>query len=286
VRPELCGHVAALLGTPVIGSTALGGGDVGDAQRVALADGRTVFLKSRAGAPPDFFTVEARGLSWLGAAGGVRTPSVLGADDLCLVLEWWEPGRPDQQAAERLGRELAATHAAGADSFGADHDGYIGSQVLANHPATAWTDFYSRQRVEPYLRAARDRGNVEASDARAVEDVLARLTDLAGPVEPPARLHGDLWSGNVLWSAKARCVLIDPAAHGGHRETDLAMLALFGLPHLDTVLAAYDEATPLAAGWRRRVPLHQLHPLLVHAVTHGPSYGVSAGVAARAALTA
>jgi fructosamine-3-kinase len=121
---------------------------------------------------------------------------------------------------------------------------------------------------------------VEPRRAAVVERVLDKLPDLAGPPEPPARLHGDLWSGNVLWAADGRAWIIDPAAHGGHRETDLAMLALFGLPHLDRVLAAYDTSWPLAAGWQQRVPLHQLHPLLVHAVLFGGGYGAQAVSAA------
>ena len=104
---------------------------------------------------------------------------------------------------------------------------------------------------------------------------------MAAPTEPPARLHGDLWSGNVLWAPDGAW-LIDPAAHGGHRETDLAMLALFGCPHLDHVLAAYDETAPLADGWRARVPTHQLFPLLVHVVLFGRSYTAQAVAAARA----
>ena len=111
---------------------------------------------------------------------------------------------------------------------------------------------------------------------------MDRLEDLV-PEEGPARLHGDLWSGNVLWAVDAAW-LVDPAAHGGHRETDLAMLALFGLPYLDRVLLAYDDAAPLADGWRERAPLHQLWPLLVHAVLFGDAYGARAGAAARTFL--
>jgi fructosamine-3-kinase len=114
---------------------------------------------------------------------------------------------------------------------------------------------------------------------------MARIGDLAGPAEPPSRIHGDCWSGNVLWSG-GRGWLIDPAAHGGHRETDLAMLALFGAPFLDRILAAYQEVAPLAAGWRARVPLHQLHPLLVHACLFGAGYAGPVAEAARAALAA
>jgi fructosamine-3-kinase len=98
-------------------------------------------------------------------------------------------------------------------------------------------------------------------------------------------VHGDLWAGNVLWSG-GRGWLIDPAAHGGHRETDLAMLALFGAPYLDAILRAYQAASPLADGWRDRVPLHQLHPLLVHVCLFGASYAGQLRAAARAALAA
>jgi fructosamine-3-kinase len=113
-----------------------------------------------------------------------------------------------------------------------------------------------------------DRGVFTARDVRLVEAAVARIED---PGEPPSRIHGDLWSGNLHWS-RGRAWLIDPAAHGGHRETDLAMLALFGTPHLDRIVAAYDEATPLKDGWRERIPLHQLHPLLVHCVLYGAAY--------------
>ena len=136
---------------------------------------------------------------------------------------------------------------------------------------------YAHHRVEPYVRLARDSGTLGADEAQVITDRCARLDDV--PVEPPARLHGDLWSGNVHWADRAW--LIDPAAHGGHRETDLAMLHLFGCPHLDRVLAAYAEVSPLAAGWRERIGLHQLFPLLVHAVLFGRGYAAQAVAAAR-----
>jgi fructosamine-3-kinase len=117
------------------------------------------------------------------------------------------------------------------------------------------------------------------------DELCAHIEDIAGPAEPPARLHGDLWSGNLCWTGE-RVVLIDPAAHGGHRETDLAMLALFGAPHLQDVLAAYDEAAPMADGWRERVPMHQLFPRLVHTVLFGGSYARAAVDAAQRALAA
>jgi fructosamine-3-kinase len=149
----------------------------------------------------------------------------------------------------------------------------------------AWPQWYASRRLLPFLRRAADAGTLAKADIGLVESVIGRIGELAGPAEPPSRLHGDCWSGNVLWSG-GRGWLVDPSAHGGHRETDLAMLALFGAPHLDRILAAYDEAVPLAAGWRSRVPLHQLYPLLVHVCLFGAGYAASVRDAARQALSA
>jgi fructosamine-3-kinase len=283
----IAGRVEALLGTAVVAATPVAGGDICSATRVRLSDGRSAFVKTRSRAPEDFFAVEAAGLRWLGEVpDGARVPGVLAAAPECLVLSWVEPGRPSVEVVEGFARNLATTHAAGAATFGAPANGYIGIAPLGNAPLPTWSEFYAARRVLPYLRVARDRDAISPTDAAAVTAVIERIEDLAGPAEPPSRIHGDLWGGNVVWSADGHGVLVDPAAHAGHRETDLAMLALFGAPHLTRLLAAYDEAAPLADGWRDRVALHQLHPLLVHAATFGGSYGARAGQAARSLLEA
>jgi fructosamine-3-kinase len=123
--------------------------------------------------------------------------------------------------------------------------------------------------VLPYLRTAVEQGRLDRADAAALERVVGGTVV---PAATPARLHGDLWSGNVVWTAGGAVLVDAAAAHGGHREADLAMLALFGLPHLARVLAGYDATWPLDAGWAERVPFWQLHPLLVHVVLFGGSY--------------
>jgi fructosamine-3-kinase len=148
---------------------------------------------------------------------------------------------------------------------------------MRNVTGASWPEWYVEHRVLPYLRTAVDQGSL--NNPAPIEAVCDRIGELAGPVEPPARLHGDLWSGNVLWSDQAW--LIDPAAHGGHRETDLAMLHLFGCAQLERIVAAYHERDPLADGWRERIPLHQLFPLLVHTMLFGGGYGAQAVAAAR-----
>lgn len=277
-----------LLGCAVVATTPVAGGDICTATRLRLSTGASVLVKTRPHAPEGFFRTEAHGLRWLAEAGGLDVPEVLAVEDDALVLEWVEGARPSVEAAERFGRGLALTHRGGSPVFGAGsgEDGYIGTLPLPNRVASSWPEFFATRRVLPYLKLARDRDGISPSDAAAVEAVVHRIVDLAGPEEPPSRLHGDLWSGNLVWGRDARVWLIDPAAHGGHRETDLAMLALFGCPQLPRVLQAYQESAPLADGWQERVPLHQLFPLLVHASlfgrgTGGGGYGARAGVAAR-----
>jgi fructosamine-3-kinase len=175
-------------------------------------------------------------------------------------------------------------HAADPGRLGAPWPGFIAGLPLGNRDAPSWPQWYAAERLLPFARRARDAGDLGTADVALIEAAVGRLPELAGPAEPPSRIHGDCWSGNVLWSG-GRGWLIDPAAHGGHRETDLAMLALFGAPWLDRIVAAYQEVAPLADGWRARIPLHQLHPLLVHVCLFGAGYREATLAAARAALS-
>ncbi|MFI8192299.1 fructosamine kinase family protein [Streptomyces sp. NPDC085946] len=283
-RGEGPGAAAArLTGRAVTGERPLSGA----LTEVTLDDGRVVVVKR--GEDPGAARAEAAGLRWLAGAGTVRIPAVHGLDDDWLVTERVPRGRPTREAAVRFGADLAALHAAGAPAFGAPPpggpaDAYIGRAPMRNAPGADWPGWYAEHRVLPYLRRAVDRGTLRPAEASVVERLCERLPELAGPAEPPARLHGDLWNGNVLWAADGHVRLIDPAAHGGHRETDLAMLRLFGCPHGDEVLEGYRQAAPLADGWRARVGVHQLFPLLVHAVLFGRGYAEQALAAARAAL--
>jgi len=258
---------------------------------LTLAGGRRAFAKVAAtqdSGPAELaaaFAAEASSLRWLAEADAVPVPEVLAVTAEALVISMVVPGHATPSAAFRFGAELARMHAAGAAEFGAPWRGFIASLPLDNTPAAGWPQWYARRRLQPYLRMAVDAGALRPEDGRLVEAVIARIDSLAGPAEPPGRVHGDCWAGNVLWSDD-RGWLIDPAAHGGHRETDLAMLALFGAPHLDRILTGYNDTVPLAPGWRSRVPLHQLHPLLVHACLFGASYREEVRSAARAALSA
>ena len=251
------------------------------------------FVKSTDSAPPGFFALEAAGLRWLAAGGGVPCARVVAYDERSLTLERLESVAPTREAARDFGAGLAVTHGAGAPRFGAgpdgwDGDGYFGplAQPLpmsfAGH--TAWGTFYAQERLGPM--AERAAGQLSAEARRIVGAVIDRCR--AGDFDDgdgPARIHGDLWSGNVMWTRDG-VVLIDPAAQGGHRETDLAMLDLFGCPHLGDVLAGYESVHRLRDGWRERVGLHQLYPLLAHVVLFGPGYARQTEDAARGALAA
>jgi fructosamine-3-kinase len=253
------------------------GGSINDAFDAVLADGRRAFVKTRDDAAPGEYAAEAAGLRWL-ADGGALVPEILEVAEGHLALEWLETGPLGADAEEELGRRLAEMHRSGAERFGATAHGgplRIGPVELPDDPADAWPAFYAARRLVPLL----DRAGLSAAGRRAVERVCERLPELGGPPEPPARLHGDLWTGNVHASG-GRPYLIDPAAYGGHREVDLAMLDLFGSVPART-RAAYEEVWPLDPGWRERVALWQLFPLLVHAALFGGSYVASAERVAR-----
>ena len=258
---------------------AVTGGDLNDAYRLELDDGGLAFAKTADHAQPGGYQAEAAGLRWL-ADGGAAVPDVLAATDDVLVLSWVDARRGGGDS-ERLGRMLATLHASGATGFGVLAPGTPGGQraplrlgplEIATEETADWPSFYARSRVLPMARQA----GLDAGALAVIERLCDRMADFAGPIEPPARLHGDLWSGNVM----AGPVLVDPAAYGGHREVDLAMLKLFGSP--DARFAdAYEEVAPLAEGHEERVALWQLFPLLVHAVLFGGGYGASAVRAAR-----
>jgi fructosamine-3-kinase len=252
-----------------------------------------VHTKRRPDAPDGFFEAEAAGLRWLAAAGGARVVEVLAVEPGRIDLEALAIGRPTRAHAGALGAALAATHDAGADAFGVPPAGWTGPTFIGNQPLSTrpegwptWGAFYAAERVLPYAERAATRGHIGGGDLAVVRAACDRLAggDLDDG-EPPARIHGDLWNGNVQWTDDG-AVLIDPAASGGHRETDLAMLALFGCPFLDDVLAGYAAEHPLRDGFADRLGLHQLHPLAVHAASHGAAYAAPLVDAARSTLEA
>jgi fructosamine-3-kinase len=314
-QAALRARIEAELPTPVRRLCPIGGGSVCAAHRADLSDGGSVFVKSRPDAPHGFFAAEARGLRLLAAAllpaalltdpqftdvlsgedaargFGTRVPRVLAVREDLLIMEWVDPGSATQQGAELLGSALATLHRTPAERFGTELPAFIGPLPLplSDKPfrdALNWPEFHTEYRLLPALRQAVDAGGLEAEDARAVEQVCGRLPELAGPPQAPAVVHGDLWSGNVHWGRTGTPWLIDPCAQGGHPEADLAMLRLFGMPQLLRTMAVYDEMSPPLPGREARVPLHQLHPLLVHTVLFGGGYGAEAGRCARRALAA
>lgn len=250
------------------------------------------YRKDTSAAPRGYSSWEAAGLLWLAEAeadGGARIAELRDVDISHIDLVKYAPAPSTNVAADELGAALAATHAAGAPAFGAPparwtSHGFIGpgqSPIpMPLDPQPTWGAFYAEQRIRQALRVGREQGLWEA-ESELFERVAARLE--SGEFDdgrPPARIHGDLWAGNVLWTREG-AVLIDPAAHGGHAETDLAMLLLFTTPHIARIIAAYDEAAPLTDGWQERVGLHQLFPVMVHAILFGGGYVGQAAEIAR-----
>ncbi len=274
METQLRDHVERVLGVAVADAIRVRGGDMAASFSLRLADTRRVFAKTHPSAPPGFFTTEAASLSWLREPAAVLVPEVLAVSDEppLLVLDWIEEGRPGASTDADFGGALAALHASGASTFGREDRRTTGSRGLPNEPCEDWATFYATQRIVPLARLA---GAADALPSSALDGLerldAARLREVGGSPESPARLHGDLWAGNRLVDSGGRSWLIDPASHGGHREFDLAMMRLFG-GFGQECFAAYARVLPLAEGWEHRVSLHQIAPLVVHAIKFGGGY--------------
>lgn len=243
------------------------------------------FTKTDSTAPPGFFEAEAAGLRWLAEPRAIDVVEVRGVDADGLTLEYLPSGRPTPDDAREFGRTLAALHDAGAPAFGfsPSPQAWFGPlhrpSEVPTTPRGEFGEFWATDRLGPVLeRAAANMTDAQIGVVSDAIDVIATgaFDGIAGhDRESPSRVHGDLWSGNVLWAAtRGHTVgtLIDPSAHGGHRLEDLAMLSLFSAPHLGVIYEGYCEAHPLPDGWRKDIPAHVLFGLLAHVYLFGGSY--------------
>lgn len=247
------------------------------------------YRKQRAFAPKGFFECEGRGLQWLGQAeeqGGPRVVKVFDWGDGWLDIERVSSSSPTAKAAHDFGAALARMHDTGAQYFGTAPEGYTGTcyfgplQDPVPMDSGTWTDpisYLAEGRLRPMVQMGINRGELTQSDMALTNEVIDALPELLGEAahDKPARVHGDLWSGNVMWTAdqgQTQAVLIDPAAHGGHREEDLAMLHLFGMQYLDEIMDGYQSAHPLKRGFDGRITLWQLYPIAGHCVFFGGGY--------------
>ena len=281
-RAELVGvALGEALGRDVGALTldAAGGGCINSAATVDAA-GTRYFVKWNDRPLPGQFAAEAAGLSALAESGsslGIPRPiawSDEGPGRSFLVLEHLPPGKRQPGFEQALGRGLAELHRATNDRFGFDCEGYCGATPQPNGWLDTWREFYRERRLGHQLRLAGQRG-LGRDGLAAGERLLARLDDLLADPEPPALIHGDLWSGNLHVAPDGRPALIDPAACYGHREAEFGMMLLFG-GFSERVFAAYDDVFPIQPGWRERVDLYSLYHVLNHYNLFGGGYGSQA----------
>lgn len=260
------------LGDSIRSLVSVAGGDFAEAFRAELVSGQSVFIKTHRAPPPGFFTTEANGLSWLRSSGTVAIPEVLAVSDdpPFLVLEWIDIGHHHRVDDTELGRSLAQLHKQPFECFGRPDACTTGSLAVPNNPLPDWATFYASQRLLPLAVIAEARGALPDNAIAGLRRVASMLTQWQLD-EPVSLLHGDLWAGNRVCDANGKSWLIDPAAHGGCREFDIAMMMLFG-GYDETCFAAYNEEYPLQDEWQLRISLHQLAPLTVHAIKFGGSY--------------
>lgn len=251
---ELARRAAALLGTTLRRSSAIGGGDLSVVVRIELEDGREAIVKSG-----DAVRTEAAMLEAIGASGA-PAPKVLAVEGGLLVIDALDAvGGPDWA---ELGRAVATMHRAAGDRYGWHEDYAFGSVAIPNGWSDDWPAFWGERRLLTHLP------HITGDVGRRVEAVALALPELLPEKPTPSLLHGDLWSGNVLFGRGGKVGLIDPACYYGHSEVDFAMLELFGGPSR----AFYEAYGDIEAGRSERMPIYQLWPALVHLRLFGSGY--------------
>jgi fructosamine-3-kinase len=255
----------------IISSKNQTGGDINHASIIKLSDGKSLFLKWNDSAPDYMFEVESKGLKILsGANTDLEIPEVVEVGKDFLLLSLLVPGSGNSGSAYGFGTELAKLHQHSAETFGLDHDNYIGKLAQSNHQHQNWADFFVSERIEPQIKLGIQSGKFENSLIPIVDALHITVQDLF-PNEQPALLHGDLWSGNYMFTKSGAASIYDPAIYYGHREMDIAMTRLFGGFSSD-FYEGYNSEYPLADGFEGRVELCNLYPILVHANLFGGGY--------------
>lgn len=250
---------------------AVHGGDINQAQKLTFDSGNTAFLKWNEDAPENMFESEAKGLELLRSADtNLTIPKSLVISENYLLLEWIEEGGGKPNSSNEFGAELAQLHKKSNSFFGLDHDNFIGKLKQSNGKHSNWSDFFALERIEPQIKLGVESGKLTRSVLREAEQLYKKLGSII-PGEKPALLHGDLWSGNFMFTRSGQASIYDPAVYFGHREMDIAMTRLFGGFSAD-FYKGYNEQFPLEPGFEERVTLCNLYPILVHANLFGGSY--------------
>jgi protein-ribulosamine 3-kinase len=255
----------------IISSKNQTGGDINHASIIKLSDGKSLFLKWNDSAPDYMFEVESKGLKILsGANTDLEIPEVVEVGKDFLLLSLLVPGSANSESAYGFGTELAKLHQHSSETFGLNHDNFIGKLPQSNHQHQNWADFFVSERIEPQIKLGIQSGKFE-SNLIPIVDVLHKTVQDLFPNEQPALLHGDLWSGNYMFTKSGAASIYDPAIYYGHREMDIAMTRLFG-GFSSYFYEGYNSEYPLADRFEDRIELYNLYPVLVHANLFGGGY--------------
>ncbi len=251
------------------------GGDINHSVKLIFGDKTELFLKWNTSAPAKMFEAEAKGLDLLRSGKtGLTIPNIIWVGNDFLLMDFVKEEPALQDSSFNFGRALANIHKSTSSQFGLDHHNYIGKLPQRNTKHNSWPEFFIAERIEPLLKLGIDSGKLNKKFSSNI-DLLTKITENLFPIEPPSLIHGDLWSGNYMFTAKGKASIYDPAVYYGHREMDLAMTRLFGGFNLQ-FYKGYEAEYPLEDGFEERLSLCNLYPVLVHAVLFGGNYWQSA----------
>lgn len=264
----------ALLDEKIIDTKVLYGGDINHALKISTQKEHFFIKWNNNQLYPQMFEREAQGLQLIEATQSICTPICIEAntcgDDTYLLLSFIDNGKMSKNFWEDFGRKIANMHKSTASTFGLAHDNYIGTLPQSNKQHESFIAFFIYERLEKQLDLAEKNNKINHHFRKRFEELYKLLPSII-PQEAPALLHGDLWTGNYMCNSAGDACIFDPAVYYGHREVDLAMSTLFG-KFDEQFYEAYNEVFNLENGWKNRLDIYNLYPLLVHVNLFGETY--------------
>jgi fructosamine-3-kinase len=258
----------------ILSAHSLSGGSINNVYQLKTNLGYFCIKYNNADAYPGMFEKEGMGLQILRDANEIKVPEVITVQNTIhytyILLEYISSSTKISGFMADFGHSLAALHRHSSGFFGLDHSNYMGSLAQTNTIHHDWSSFFIEERIERQLIPAKNSGYFSTDDLARFQRLFRQFKTIC-PAENSSLVHGDLWGGNYIISGQGRACLIDPAVYYGHREVDIAMSTLFG-GFDPEFYSAYNEVFPMEQGWRDRLDIYNLYPLLVHLNLFGSGY--------------
>lgn len=273
MRSDIRKVIENICNARVITIETLGGGCISEVRRITLSNDKQIVAKIGDSGENNGFAIEAYMLDYLTKHSALPSPKVIYAKDNLLLMEHIPTkGGTSAKTQEHAAELLAELHSITSDKYGFEKDTLIGGIHQPNNQMDSWIDFFVEHRLLYMANETFDAGKLPLSEMKRIEKFAGKLRKWLDEPEKPSLIHGDMWSGNVLYKNNRIAGFVDPALYYADSEMEFTfstVYSTFGRPFFER----YSEIRPIRAGFfEARRDIYNLFPLLIHALLFGHSY--------------